>query len=224
MDILPYQSNGLFYGSTHVINKENVMIKKSLLLLSISVFFVGYCSAQDCADRRNPRLGIQCVEEKLEEIKKILDEQNNSMPTGAIVAYYGIVAPDGWLMCDGRDVDSQYTELRKLVGNKTPNLQGYFLRGYDPSGAIDPDGPSRSIGKPQEQQLISHKHYRNDDSIEEYARNQEGVPGVDVTRGFINMQHEWKDYKVTTTGDPIDVNAGNETRPWNIAVNFIIKI
>lgn len=35
-----------------------------------------------------------------------------------------------WLECNGQSIPSQYKRLRELVGDKTPNYQGMFLRGY----------------------------------------------------------------------------------------------
>ena len=34
-----------------------------------------------------------------------------------------------WLECNGQSIPSQYKRLRELVGDKTPNYQGVFLRG-----------------------------------------------------------------------------------------------
>ena len=42
---------------------------------------------------------------------------NDSVPIGAIQAYGGITAPDGWLICDGRAVSrTEYYELFKVIG------------------------------------------------------------------------------------------------------------
>ena len=35
-----------------------------------------------------------------------------------------------WLECNGQTIDEKYKRLRELVGDKTPNYQGVFLRGY----------------------------------------------------------------------------------------------
>jgi Phage Tail Collar Domain len=68
-------------------------------------------------------------------------------------------AVNGWLLCDGRELPTlpPYYELFLAIGSawgadKTggkfnlPNLQGYFLRGVDPSRdhVIDPDNNTRT--------------------------------------------------------------------------------
>jgi len=35
-----------------------------------------------------------------------------------------------WLECNGQTIDAKYARLRELVGDKTPDYQGVFLRGY----------------------------------------------------------------------------------------------
>ena len=57
-------------------------------------------------------------------------------PVGTIIAWPSMERPKTggvWLPCDGRNIGGQFTQLRRLVGNKTPLLcgegGGYFLRG-----------------------------------------------------------------------------------------------
>ncbi len=57
-------------------------------------------------------------------------------PIGTIIAWPSMERPKTggvWLPCDGRNIGGQFTQLRRLVGNKTPLLcgegGGYFLRG-----------------------------------------------------------------------------------------------
>ena len=35
-----------------------------------------------------------------------------------------------WLECNGQTIPSKYKRLRELIGNKTPDYRGMFLRGY----------------------------------------------------------------------------------------------
>ena len=55
----------------------------------------------------------------------------NELPVGTIVAYLGQKAPDGWLMCDGKEFsEAKYPKLKLFLGkNKTPNLRGYIPKG-----------------------------------------------------------------------------------------------
>lgn len=141
------------------------------------------------------------------------------LPVATIVAYWGKVAPEGWLMCDGRKIDEKHFELRKLVGEKTPDLQGYFLRGFDPKGKVDPEGKKRIIGHEQMDQFQTHKHYRYDERGQQKLKvDFSGAKGDAATHTHYPEQN-----RKLYTGGPYDGNSGRETRPKNIAVNFIPK-
>ncbi len=53
------------------------------------------------------------------------------IPIGTIVtsAINQDPAPNGWIICDGRVIPSQYTELIAAIGANTPNLVGRILIG-----------------------------------------------------------------------------------------------
>jgi microcystin-dependent protein len=85
------------------------------------------------------------------------------VPVGSIVAFAGAAAPRGWLMCDGNAIPTgaQYDLLRKLMGNTTPDLRGYFLRGIDPTGQVDPDSKPpnvRAMFSEQKDAVGPHTH------------------------------------------------------------------
>jgi hypothetical protein len=93
-------------------------------------------------------------------------------PIGSIIAYGGVIITpqweadpnnDGWLPCDGRELDTTglYSALFVAIGFawggdpkrrkfNLPNLQGYFLRGVDPSRdqLVDKDSDARFAGHP----------------------------------------------------------------------------
>ena len=128
------------------------------------------------------------------------------VPVGTIIAYIGAIPPDGWLLCDGSPIDRQYKELRKTVGgDNTPDLRGRFLRGLDRTGKLDHDGLTRALGSPQEDMVGPHTHTAK-------SQGQLG-PGNAFATTVPTTPHS-----LTT-----DQNEGYETRPKNIAVNFIIK-
>jgi hypothetical protein len=70
---------------------------------------------------------------------------------GAVIMYYGTAAPDGYLPCNGASFNAtDYPQLYALLGKTTtPDMRGLFVRGYDPTGAKDPDGPTRALGSSQ---------------------------------------------------------------------------
>lgn len=65
------------------------------------------------------------------------------MPPGTVVAFAGVMAPDGWLLCDGRTVSrTEFSRLFEAIGLaygigdgpdtfSLPDYRGYFLRGVD---------------------------------------------------------------------------------------------
>jgi len=168
------------------------------------------------------------------------------VPVGSIISYGGPVdsIPSGWLYCDGRLLSKEdYTVLYNTLGqtwggsseNETfnlPDLRGEFLRGVSDGTGRDPDTAFRTprnsggntgdaVGTMQEHQFERHRHglvgrYRDADtaSIAKWFNSSNHVsPGH--TQGPI------KDVNITTNA--MSATGGNETRPRNASVYFIIK-
>jgi len=138
------------------------------------------------------------------------------IPPGTVVAYMGNSAPEGWLPCNGDPVDESHSDLKSLlVGGLTPDLRGRFPRGFDSTGKIDVDGKGiRALGSKQEDAFKKHSHL---------------VAGVFIPGGDEHFDQGGK--RVTSGGsawtgngkDDSGNEGGDETRPKNVAVNFIIK-
>ncbi len=63
---------------------------------------------------------------------RVKDSSGFVTPVGAIIAYGGSEAPEGWLLCDGGSiVGEKYAALRKVLGgrNNVPDLQSRFIVG-----------------------------------------------------------------------------------------------
>ena len=148
-------------------------------------------------------------------------------PPGTIVAYGGQTAPAGWLLCNGDTLTrSSYPALFSAIGTsfgstlwtnfRVPDFRGRFLRGRDGGAGRDPDRTTRSamamggatgdnVGSVQADEFKSHTHgYKGYGGINAVPYN----PGSYQYPGFTN------------TTDP---TGGNETRPINAYVNYIIK-
>jgi hypothetical protein len=81
-------------------------------------------------------------------------------PSGAVLAFGGSTAPDGWLVCDGSTVSrTQYPSLFAAIGVahgsgdgattfNLPDYQGRFLRGVDHGAGRDPDAAMRTAAHP----------------------------------------------------------------------------
>jgi hypothetical protein len=159
-------------------------------------------------------------------------------PTGSIMAYYGSTAPDGWLMCDGIPLsdpslaDQKFDAIKAFLQaeGKTalPDLRGVFLRGRDSFSTaagekgFDPDGV-RELGAYQEDAFQGHRHRTGF----RWGASAGGGPQFGMFA---------QDYLNATTPDDVEhvqqpISDGSngtprftvETRPKNIAVNYIIK-
>lgn len=155
-------------------------------------------------------------------------------PVGTIVAYNNSAPSDPhWHICDGT--------------NGTPDLRGYFLRGLDTSGSIDPDGGTRSIGSIQASANMAHYHALYSDT-----RDQTGAWSYDRVRGFAysvsgDSAVGWHGDKACSWGSAYYYKDGygkffdqvgravnsstdispydqSEARPKNVALNYIMKI
>lgn len=155
-------------------------------------------------------------------------EAAERIPTGCIQSYVGASAPTGWLLCHGGTVSrTTYADLYAVIGDKfgegdgsttfdLPDLRGRFLRGWDNSAGNDPDSGSRTaidgnsgastgdnIGSYQSDQFKSHTHSLN-----------AGTAQAVLTPGGNN---------IPTLPSTSGAAGGNETRPVNVYVNYIIK-
>jgi hypothetical protein len=179
--------------------------------------------------------------------------QSFLVPTGAVMAFAGTTSPVGWLLCDGAEVSrTTYADLFALLGEShgegdtaltfnLPDYRGRFLRGVDdPTGADpagrDPDAASRTamsvggntgglIGSTQDEGFISHGHqirhrqpWPPGSPVDQNGRTLVAFIQEDIPSNLMDSAT----YLVpgSTTAEP---TGGNETRPKNAYVNFIIK-
>ena len=161
---------------------------------------------------------------------------SSNPPTGSIMAYLGTTDPDGWVIMNGttrtNNSDGRYNALNSLgigtggsgTANYTPpNYKGAFLRGTGTNGNYT----GGSLGASQEDSFKSHNHTITDPGhthtttydYERYnvdgAYNKTGGNGESAGSNAINN---------STTGITINNNGGTETRPYNYAVNWILKL
>lgn len=115
------------------------------------------------------RRQLEFKKELKQEISKIKKEL---CPVGTIQAFAFENEQEGWLFCDGRQLDIEdYPELFNTIGftfggdNYTkfqlPDLRGRFIRGWDNVGIID---KKRNLGSYQDDSLQEHSHQFEIDS------------------------------------------------------------
>lgn len=164
-----------------------------------------------------------------------------AIPVGSVIAYNGATAPSGYLLCDGSQLTTgAYPDLYAAIGTSCgsagvglfniPDHRGRFLRGVTGSTSNDPDASSRTfmqtggnignnVGSLQVDNFRSHNHadygHAHSSSWDSFGGGNSGsgshgglVPvGQPTGTGYAN----------------IAFSGGNETRPVNAYVNYIIK-
>ena len=164
---------------------------------------------------------------------------DSTVPSGSVMAYMGTNAPAGWLLCDGADVSrTLYSRLFSVIGIANgsgdgmntfnlPDLRGMFLRGLDGPAGIDPDKATRTAAKPggntgnalgslQQDQFKSHTHVNGS-----FIRLVQQSNGTNTTTPSTDVTPSEPDIINTA---PMVAAGGNESRPKNINVNYIIKL
>jgi microcystin-dependent protein len=154
------------------------------------------------------------------------------IPAGTILPFGGTVVPSGFLLCNGQSVSrSTYADLYTAIGVafgsgngsttfNMPDLRGRFLRGVDSGATRDPDRASRTamasggnagdnVGSVQDDELKAHVH-----SQTAYWETNSGGNGYVASNASGSNANTISN--IASTG-------GNETRPKNANVNYIIK-
>ncbi|GIP88334.1 hypothetical protein pm098_43350 [Escherichia coli] len=154
--------------------------------------------------------------------------EGSALPVGVPVPWPSATPPTGWLKCNGAAFSAEeYPELAKAYPtNKLPDLRGEFIRGWDDGRGIDAGRVLLSI---QTGMLEKHRHIvvANDgyDSNEEWelatifrrAYTQgRGLDAADAGGTLIPSPTLHTRGSIGNTG-------GSETRPRNIAFNFIVR-
>jgi hypothetical protein len=177
---------------------------------------------------------------------------NMGCPIGSILAWPSNSTPgDGgvWLTCNGSAIPSKYSTLRDLVGNNTPDFRGKFLRGYgsvnssNASGnllAVQMDSDPRLTGSffTYAPQYVAHMYttgspwnsgyFNLDNTCPTYGpfsgdKTHMLVYDTKFDRGKTSENHTYI-YRIFLDNSlRLYGKTSSETRPINVAVNFIIK-
>lgn len=167
----------------------------------------------------------------------------SAVPTGTIIAFGGPKdkIPNGWMLCDGRQLsaaDPRYQSLFSIIGTSwgasggagtfnLPNTLGMFLRGVSDTSNQDPDKLTRqpivqggnggnNVGSYQKDEFSSHTHQMNFELGRQPGWSG-GWGGAGQVRAANAPGDPGHNHLPLSTG-------GNETRPKNVNVNYIIKL
>lgn len=167
-------------------------------------------------------------------------EWNFSMPVGTILSYGNKnYAPEGFQRCIGTQISrTTYAELFTIIGTSfgpgdgsttfhLPDFRGAFLRCIDMGIGTDPDRNSRTsfnggssgdeIGSFQDHAMTNHSHT----TAEEMRSGTAQCDGPDWLQGEVTA-NTGTQYVNRVSGNP-NSNGGNETRPKNFYIMYIIK-
>lgn len=133
------------------------------------------------------------------------------IPVGFPLPWPQAIPPGGWLKCNGATFDkAKYPKLAVAFSSgKLPDLRGEFLRGWDDGRGVD---SGRLMLSNQLDMLASHSHtlysWPNSGNPESHGGAQDANGG---------------DGKAYPSNSPILPSGGTETRPRNVAFNYIVR-
>ncbi|WP_387689686.1 phage tail protein [Photorhabdus sp. RM71S] len=144
-------------------------------------------------------------------------------PVGVPLPYPHRYTPVGYLTCNGQSFDkSLYPKLAEAYpAGRVPDLRGEFIRGWDDSRGVD---PGRVCGSWQPQQVQWHQHLGGHGGRGQGqfgVTNRAGYPGSynDDGKQTLPFTNNGSDYQGFTNNGAV----GAETRPRNVAFNYIVR-
>ncbi|EJJ0985445.1 phage tail protein [Escherichia coli] len=139
--------------------------------------------------------------------------EGSALPVGVPVPWPSATPPTGWLKCNGAAFSAEeYPKLAKAYPtNKLPDLRGEFIRGWDDGRGVD---SSRGLLTSQDHLFASHEHW-----FDKYY----ALTGFDPTGGrFVVTADAFGELITANSISTVSVG-GSETRPRNVAFNYIVR-
>ena len=176
-------------------------------------------------------------------LNNLINDSTDSAPIGNIISFMGTKAPNGYLVCDGAELEiSKYAKLaahfEEQFGSKNhfggdgtttfavPDLRNEFLRGYHGDKEEQLSG---EIGIHQEATI--HQREAIDRSSSNGAlQMQSAETGSTNWSGQLHYEtkvysdtHKWHMLNFTSSGKDANSPYGYTSRPTNVAVLYCIK-
>lgn len=221
-EALPALLSGFTAGkaSSAQVNKA---IRQATFIASAVAQFVSDALTQDVLDDGNSAAFITKLKQAI---------VNGSVPAGIPMPWPTATPPTGWLKCNGANFNtSTYPLLAKAYpSGKLPDLRGEFLRGWDDGRGVD---SGRSLLSSQNGLSYDHRHYipttagsggdglmtavftDNTTAITYYPSGTNEYNPNPSTGTILNTYSA----KTTAGSDKF----GDETRPRNVAFNYIVR-
>ena len=167
------------------------------------------------------------------------------VPTGSVFCMAVISIPSGYLECNGTAVSrSTYSALFAVIGTaygsgngsstfNLPDLRGEFIRGVDRGRGVD---SGRNIATSQGSQNSSHNHSASStSSVSDPGHNHSMSVGFFnslSSGGALAFRDAGTSNRINNANTGISVSTstsignqgGNESRPRNVAMMYIIKV
>lgn len=161
---------------------------------------------------------------------------NSLVPAGSVMAYAGASAPTGYVFCDGGEYSkTTFAALFAAIGItygetngsggvgtthfRVPDTRGVFLRGVG-TQSISGISYSGTLGVKQGDQMQGHRH---SGSVSGAVNLAGGAAGYLAWASGGNPATYMNVGDPTTDGTNGTPRTGTETRPANLAINYIIK-
>ncbi|HEN3329010.1 TPA: tail fiber protein [Yersinia enterocolitica] len=145
----------------------------------------------------------------------------NLIPVGIPLPWPAATPPDGWLKCNGSVFDKNQLPQLALVypSGRLPDLRGEFLRGWDDGRGVD---SGRGLLTVENDEIRSHRHLKLnvDTSGVAYSLAAGNFSGQQTGGFYANTTIG---YDSGTQGIGTGATGGLETRPRNIAFNYIVR-
>ena len=151
--------------------------------------------------------------------------EGSALPVGVPVPWPSATPPTGWLKCNGAAFSAEkYPELAKAYPtNKLPDLRGEFIRGWDDGRGVD---SGRGLLSLQSSQNLSHSH----DDLGSMGGSAVGVPGTTsvYAKKYYGSNEGYQTrpaggWSGSASGLTSLESGGNESRPRNVAFNYIVR-
>lgn len=173
------------------------------------------------------------------EVSKVALSARVEFPAGVIYPFAGSAdkIPPGWLLCNGDTLNkTDYPALFNVIdinwGEPSPetfnlpDLRGVFLRGVSGPGSdsfTDPDAESR-ISRHTGGAIGNHPGSYQYDDFESHNHDWKyGSEGDDSGYGGSYSEFTFTGGSYVGAASPVNNRGGNETRPSNAYVHYIIK-
>ncbi|NEQ72114.1 MAG: hypothetical protein F6K23_02895 [Okeania sp. SIO2C9] len=198
--------------------------------------------------RGNVGIGTDVPGAKLDVKGRIKDKTGFVIPVGTVVAYAGTTAPEGWLLCNGQQVnDSKYFELATVLGESrvpfnVPDYREKFLVGanltekYKLGKTGGKSSVKLSVGEMPEH---SHSGKTNNDGTHAHTQQQtakaDNDDNDDVTQNLCTQETNYNrryDGIISAWGsmhshqfntNSVGGGRSHENLPPFVALNYIIK-